>query len=138
MAFFEVKLKRIITDKKGNGKEIKETFLVENAVSFGDAESAVLSYWGCECEITAVSISKIIEVINCPSQEEKENLNVFRAILSQIFTDDSGEEKVSKYRVVLWAKDLVSAMEIVKNYIKQGYDDMSIISINKSNIVEVI
>lgn len=138
MANFEVKLERIIQDKKGNDKKVKETFLIENMTSFGDAETTVQTYWNCECDILAVSLSKVMEVLNYPTSEEKEGLKVFKAVLIQTFTDDNGEEKESKYHIVLWAKDLESAMANVKEYIKQGYGDMTIHSITKSKICEII
>lgn len=138
MANYEVKLERVIQDKKGNDKKVKETFLVENMVSFGDAETTVQTYWNCECDILAVSLSKVMEVLNYPTSEEKEELRVFRAVLIQTFTDDNGEDKESKYHILLWAKDLESAMAEVKAYITQGYGDMSIHSITKSKICEII
>lgn len=138
MANFEVKLERVIQDKKGNDKKVKETFLVENMASFGDAETTVQTYWNCECDILAVSLSKVMEVLNYPTSEEKEELRVFRAVLIQTFTDDNGEDKESKYPIVLWAKDLETAMANVKEYIKQGYGDMSLVSLQKTKIVEVI
>ncbi|MGN1155439.1 MAG: DUF4494 family protein [Agathobacter sp.] len=107
-------------------------------VSFGDAETTVQTYWNCECDILAVSLSKVMEVLNYPTSEEKEELRVFKAVLIQTFTDDNGEDKESKYHVVLWAKDLESAMDNVKEYIKQGYGDMSLVSIQRTKIVEVI
>lgn len=132
MANFEVKLERVVQDKKGNDKKVKETFLVENMVSFGDAETTVQTYWNCECDIIAVPLSKVMEVLNYPTSEEKEELRVFRAVLIQTFMDDNGDEKESKYNVILWAKDLESVMANVKEYIKQGYSDMTIHSITKS------
>lgn len=138
MAIFEVKLERVVQDKKGNDKNVKEIFLVENMASFGDAETTVQTYWNCECDILAVSLSKVMEVLNYPTSEEKEELRVFRAVLIQTFMDDNGDEKESKYNVVLWAKDLESAMSEVKAYITQGYGDMSIHSITKSKICEII
>ncbi|MGN0929865.1 MAG: DUF4494 family protein [Alphaproteobacteria bacterium] len=138
MANYEVKLEYVIQDKGGNDKKVKETFLVENMASFGNAETAVLNYWNCECDILAVSLSKVMEVLNYPTSEEKEESKIFKVVLIQTFTDDNGEEKDSKYTVALWAKDLESAMLNVKEYIKQGYGDMSIHSITKSKIREII
>jgi hypothetical protein len=43
-----------------------------------------------------------------------------------------------KYPVLLWAKSIDEAMEIVKGYIAQGLDGMSLVSITKTKIVEVI
>lgn len=138
MANYEVKFKRVIVDKKGNDKEIAETFFVENCSGFGDAETKVQTYWNCECEVVAISMSKIIETINTPTSEEKEGLHVFKAILVALFTDDDGNEKETKYPVILWAKNVEEAMTLTLDYIKQGYGDMTLTSIIKTKIKEVI
>lgn len=140
MAHYEVKSRRTIIDQKsGNDKTITEAFFIENATSFGDAETRVQTYWNCECEVIGVAISKVMEVLNYPTSEEKEELKVYRAILLATFTDDNGEAKESKYPVILWAKGIEDAMAQVKEYIKQGYgEDMVLASIVRTKIVEVI
>lgn len=140
MANFEVKIKRTVIDpKSGNDKNITETFFVENAVNFGDAETRVETYWNCECEVIGVAISKAMEVLNYPTQEEKMDMRVYRAILIATFTDDNGEPKESKYPIILWAKGVEDAMAQVKEYILHGYgEDMVLASIVRTKIVEVI
>lgn len=139
MANFETKIKRIILDKKtGNDKNITEAFFVENATTFGDAEARVMTYWNCECEVVGMAISKVMEVVNTPTQEEKMDLFVYRAVIASIYTDDDGNEKEMKYPVLLWAKSMDDAMKIVKDYMLQGLDGMSLVSLVKTKIVEVI
>lgn len=139
MANFEVKSRRTIIDKKsGNDKSVTEAFFVENATTFGDAEARVMTYWNCECEVIAVAISKVMDVVNCPTQEEKEERYVYRAVIATIYTDDDGNEKELKYPVLLWAKDFDSAMTIVNEYLAQGLEDMTLVSLQKTKIVEVI
>ena len=138
MAHFETKIKRVVRDKKGNDKEIAEVYFVENAVSFGDAETRVQTYWNCECDVVAMAISKVMDVVNCPTQEEKEERYVYRAVIATIYTDDDGNEKEMKYHVLLWAKNFDNAMTIVNEYIAQGLEDMTLVSLQKTKIVEVI
>lgn len=138
MANFEVKFKRVIVDKKGNDREIAEVFFLENRYGFGDAETQVQKYWNCECEVVAVTMSKVMEVINDATQEEKEELSVFKAILAVVFTDDDGNEKETKYPVLLWAKNVEDAMTQVLDYMKQGYGDMTLTSIIKTKIKEIL
>lgn len=139
MANFEVKSRRTIIDpKSGNDKSITEAFFIENATSFGDAETRVMTYWNCECEVVGMAISKVMEVVNCPTQEEKEDMFVFRAVIASTFTDDEGNEREMKYPVLLWGRSIDKAMEIVKGYIAQGLEDMTLVSLQKTKIVEVI
>lgn len=139
MANFEVKSRKTIIDEKtGKEKSINEIFLVENVESFGEAEKKVLEYYDCANDILGVSLSKVMEVINYPTSEEKEQLKMFRSVLVSTFIDDEGNEKQTKYPVLVWAKDVHDAMTITTNYIKQGYDDMTLVGIQKTKIVEVI
>jgi hypothetical protein len=63
---------------------------------------------------------------------------VYRAVIASVYTDDEGNEKEMKYPVLLWAKSIDDAMTAVKGYIQQGLEDMSLVSIQKTKIVEVI
>lgn len=139
MANFEVKSRRTIIDQKsGNDKSITEAFFIENCTSWADAEDKMLTYFNSENEVVAMAISKVMDVVNCPTQEEKEERYVYRAVIATIYTDDDGNEKELKYPVLLWAKDFDNAMTIVNEYISQGLEDMTLVSLQKTKIVEVI
>lgn len=135
MAHFEVKIKRVIRDKKGNDKEIAEVYFVENAVSFGDAETKIQTYWNCECEVVAVTMSRVMDIVN-PKTDEDEV--VYKAIIASIFIDDNDIEKETKYPVLVWAKSLEEATNRIIGYMKEGLSDMSLHSITKTKIVEII
>lgn len=138
MANFEVKSRRVIIDNKGNDKSITEAFFIENCVSWADAEAKMLKYYNCENDVVAMAMSKVMEVINTPTDEERLDLYVFRAILVSTFEDEDGNTKETKYPVLLWAKNVEDAMCVVSEYIKQGFDDMTLTAITKTRIVEVI
>lgn len=138
MANFEVKSRRVVVDNKGNDKSVTETFFLENCVSWANAEERMLSYFNYENEVVAMAISKVVEVVNNPCEEDKLENYVFRAILSYIFTDDNEEEKETKYPVLVWAKTVEEAMSLVSKHIEQGYGDMTIIGITKTRIVETL
>lgn len=135
MANFETKIKRVIRDKKGNDKEIAEVYFVENAVSFGDAETKIQTYWNCECEVVAVTMSRVMDIVN-PKTDEDEV--VYKAIIASIFIDDNDVEKETKYPVLVWAKSLEEATNRIIGYMKEGLSDMSLHSITKTKIVEII
>ena len=138
MAHFEVKSRRIIMDNKGNDKTITEAFFIENCTSWADAEDKMLGYFNSENEVVGMAISKVLEVVNTPTQEEKMDMFVYRAVIASIYTDDDDNEKEMKYPVLLWAKGIDDAMAIVNDYMRQGLEDMSLVSITKTKIVEVI
>ena len=138
MAHFEVKSRRVVMDNKGNDKSITEAFFIENCTSWADAEDKMLGYFNSENEVVGMAISKVIEVVNTPTQEEKMDMFVYRAVIASIYTDDDDNEKEMKYPVLLWAKGIDDAMAIVNDYMRQGLDGMSLVSITKTKIVEVI
>lgn len=138
MAHFEVKSRRVVMDNKGNDKTVTEAFFIENCTSWADAEDKMLGYFNSENEVVGMAISKVMEVVNTPTQEEKMDMFVYRAVIASIFTDDEGNEKEMKYPVLMWAKSIDDAMTTIKEYIQQGLEDMSLVSIQKTKIVEVI
>lgn len=125
-------------DNKGNDKSITEAFFIENCTSWADAEDKMLAYFNSENEVIGMAISKVLEVVNTPTQEEKMDMFIYRAVIASIYTDDDGNEKEMKYPVLLWAKNIDEAMSVVNNYLRQGLEDMSLVSITKTKIVEVI
>lgn len=138
MAHFEVKSRRVIMDNKGNDKTITEAFFVRDCVLWAEAETKMLKYYNCENDVVGMAISKVMEVVNEPTDTEKMDMFVYRAVIASIYTDDDGNEKEMKYLVLLWAKNIDEAMSVVNNYLRQGLEDMSLVSITKTKIVEVI
>lgn len=138
MAHFEVKSRRVVMGNKGNDKSITEAFFIENCTSWAEAEDKMLAYFNSENEVIGMAISKVLEVVNTPTQEEKMDMFVYRAVIASIYTDDDGNEKEMKYPVLLWAKNIEEAMSVVNDYLRQGLEDMSLVSITKTKIVEVI
>lgn len=139
MAHFEVKSRRTIIDQKsGNDKTITEAFFIENCTSWADAEDKMLAYFNSENEVVGMAISKVMDVINEPTDTEKMDMFVYRAVIASVYTDDDGNEKEMKYPVLLWAKGIDDAMATVNEYMRQGLDGMSLVSITKTKIVEVI
>lgn len=135
MAHFETKIKRIVRDKKGNDKEIAEVYFVENAVSFGDAETRIQTYWNCECDVVAVTMSRVMDIVNPRTDEEE---SIYKAIIASVFIDDNDNEKEMKYPVLVFAKSLEEATKRVIGYMDEGLGDMNLHSITKTKIVEVI
>lgn len=138
MANFEVKSRRVIMDNKGNDKSVTEAFFIEHCTSWADAEEKMLAYFNSENEVVGMAISKVMEVVNTPTQEEKMDMFVYRAVIASIYTDEDDNEKEMKYPVLMWAKSIDDAMTTIKGYIQQGLEDMTLVSLQKTKIVEVI
>lgn len=119
----EVKTKVTRIEGKKTKKETV-TFILDKEF-FSEAEYAVTKLLGEEkagksvsdYEIQSLRISPIKELATQYTGE-----NTFVVTLTDIFTDDEGNEKPLKYKVLLWAKDLSEAWERTKELSEQGYD----------------
>lgn len=130
----EVTLKRTIVDAKGCDKEIKENYLVENKAFCAEAEATMLEYWNSECEVTSVRQSKIMEFVNQRANDEQE---IYLAEVESIFVDEDGEEKATKYVVGLFSTSVEEATNMMKEYMKQGIQDMRLVSVKRTKIADL-
>lgn len=134
---YESKVSFTSFDNNGNEKVCKERYIVENAESFGDAEAQ--TYQTCDGEdnldVTDIKRSKLKEIAN-KRQDEKDV--IWFADIQDTFVDDNGEEKYNVYKVAFYSTTFDNAKAFITEYLKQGYDDMELISLKKSNFVDVI
>lgn len=126
----------IQVDDKGIDRNWKESYVLENAISFSDAEDKLLDYGEGLTEIDVVSIkrSKVKEIINTRKSGEE---MIFAAELQDVFLNEDGTEKEIKYKVLLFAKTFDEAKAIMSEYIKQGYS-MEIVGIKKTKFEDVL
>lgn len=132
--FYEGTIKVTKMDEKGNDKEVKESFIVENVELFGEVEQKLLGLYNGECEVIAIKRANIMEIVNHPSEDSK----IFKAKLISIFVDDKGKEKETSYYVLLFAKDTEQAIAIMKMYVESGLQDLGIKAIVETKFLEVI
>lgn len=133
--FFEAVSRRTIKDKNGNDKKVNEKFIVNNCELCAEVEQKVLEEYNGENDVTLVKESNLMEFVNERTDDEQ---FVFLSKLENTFVGEDGEEKVTTYSVALFAKDMEEAHDIMKNYSKQGLDDLKIVSIKKTKIVDLI
>ena len=133
--FFEAVSRRTIKDKNGNDKKVNEKFIVNNCELCAEVEQKVLEEYNGENDVTLVKESNLMEFVNERTDDEQ---FVFLSKLENTFVGEDGEEKVTTYSVALFAKDMEEAHDIMKNYSKQGMDDLKIVSIKKTKIVDLI
>lgn len=126
----------IQVDDKGINRNMKESYVLENAISFSDAEDKLLDYGDGLTAIDVASIkrSKVKEIINTRKSGEE---MIFAAELQDVFLNEDGTEKEIKYKVLLFAKTFDEAKVIMSEYIKQGYS-MEIVGIKKTKFEDVL
>lgn len=132
--YYEVTLKVTKQDNKGNDKEVKENFLVENAELWQEVENRALELYNGECDIVAMKRSSVIEVVN----EKKEDTPIFKAKLISTYVDEKGKEKEKSWVVALFAADMNEANKKMQEYIKQGMEDLTLREIKQANLLEII
>lgn len=133
--FFEAVSRRTIKDKNGNDKKVNEKFIVNNCELCAEVEQKMLEEYNGENDVTLIKESNLMEFVNERTDDEQ---FVFLSKLENTFVGEDGEEKVTTYSVALFAKDMEEAHDIMKNYSKQGLDDLKIVSIKKTKIVDLI
>lgn len=132
--YYEVTLKVTKLDNKGNDKEVKEIFLVENAELWQEVENRALALYNGEADIVAMKRSSVIEVVN----EKKEDTPIFKAKLISTYVDEKGKEKEKSWVVALFATDMNEANKKMQEYIKQGMEDLTLREIKQTNLLEII
>ena len=132
---FETSIKTTIVDKNGNDKKVNEKFIVNNCELCSEVERKLLEEYNGENDVTLIKESNLMEFVNERAADEQ---FVFLSKLENTFVGEDGEEKVTTYSVALFANDMEEAHNIMKNYSKQGLDDLKIVSIKKTKIVDLI
>lgn len=105
-------------------KRVVTTFILDREL-FSQAEYTVTELLENE-EKNGTVFDYEIQSLKCSSIKELATQytgeNTFVVTLTDVFTDDEGNEKPLKYKVLLWAKDLSEAWERTKELSEQGYD----------------
>ena len=136
---YEVQITYVTVDNKGNDKNVKNNLVVQNAISFADAEEAGYEYGQGlnlnELDVVGVRRSKIKEILNtCQHDDDL----IWQAELMDVFHDDDGNEKEIKYKTILFAQSFDSAKAFISEYMRQGYDNMSLVSLKLTKFTTVI
>lgn len=136
---YEVQITYVTVDNKGNDKNVKNNLVVQNAISFADAEEAGYEYGQGlnlnEVDVVGVKSSKVKEILNtCQHDDDL----IWQAELMDVFHDDEGNEKEIKYKTILFAQSFDSAKAFISEYMRQGYDNMALVSLKLTKFTTVI
>lgn len=130
--YYEIKLK---VDKE-TPKGVKETVeqFVTDCDLFSEAEARGFGLYKGACDVTGIVRSAVREIVN-PTVEGK---SYWRATIVDVFVEDDGTEKETKYKVLVAADDMQEATRLVNDYMRQGLETMRLDGIVKTKILEVI
>lgn len=137
--FYEIKLKVEKENSKGEMKEVIEHFITDVEL-FAEAEAKGLEqYIGLEqyngnCDVFSITRSNVVEIVN----EKEEGKPFYKATLIDIFIDDNGNEKGTKYYNLVCAKDITEANRLMQEHMRQGLNDMRLDGIVKTKIMDLI
>lgn len=132
--FYEAKLKVEKENKKGERKTVTEHFIIEGIDLFCEAEAKAMEQYNGECDVFAITRSKVREIVN-PKEEDKP---FFRAVIISVFVTDDGTEKELTYPVLVCAKDMTEANKLIKEYMSQGLNDMKLKEIKETKIIDAL
>lgn len=132
--FYEATVKITKIDEKGNDKEVKESFILQDIEFFAEAEAKLIDMYNNECDVVSIKRSNIMEIVNNPFEESK----IFKSKLISTFVDDKGKEKETSYYVLLFAKSAEQAISIMKDYVRQGLNDLEIKAIIETKFLEIL
>lgn len=134
---YEVTTTRIIIDKNGNDKQLKESYIVYEVETFAHAENVLYDYLegSTDLDVIAVKRSKLREIANQRSSDEDK---IFIADVADTFIDEeSGEEKVNIYKIALYARNYDVAYVNITEHLKQGYN-LELVSLKKTNFIDIL
>lgn len=130
---YELKLKVKQLADNGEDKEVVERYITD-VTFFSEAEAKGMELYNGECDVFAISQSKIIDIVN----KKEDDKPFFKATIIKTYTDDAGNEKEMKYIVLVCAKDITEANKLMQDYMRQGLEDMRLDAIQKTKIIDLI
>ena len=134
--FYEVSNKVTVVDKKGNDRQVVEKILVKDIILFSEAELKAIEWYNNENEVVAIKqLPKLMEFVNERTHLEEA---IYIATIESLFIDDEDKEKTTRYHVGIYALSLEQATELATEYMKGGMDDLSLVGIKKTKIIETI
>ena len=134
--FYEVSNKVTVVDKKGNDRQVVEKILVKDISLFSEAELKAIEWYNNENEVVAIKqLPKLMEFVNERTHLEEA---IYIATIESLFIDDEDKEKTTRYYVGIYALSLEQATELATEYMKGGMDDLSLVGIKKTKIIETI
>lgn len=133
---YEATLTCITVDKNGNDKVDKSMYVIDGCEVFAEVENMLYERFAGENSIDVVAIkrSKIKEIAN---ERKYDDEKVYLSEVEDVYTDDNGEEKSLRYKILFYAKDFDGAKAFISEFIKQGFN-MNLVSLKLTKFDDVI
>lgn len=138
--WYEVKVKSESIAEDGLLKTKTENYLVD-ADSFAEAEQRVIESeyapYNSPYEVKACAIRKYQDIVRFSPKEAEANF--FKCKVSLTMLDEkSGKEKLSTINILIQSLDFVNAVIGLRDYLKKGFTDFVIESVQRTKIVKLI
>ena len=135
---YEGTILHVDIDNNGNKKNIKQQYVIDEAIGFGNAEEILYEkmqgFGFSDIDVIAIKRSKIKEIAN--KRTNKDDL-LWMAEMQDVFHDDEGNEKYIKYKVMFYSETYEKANAFITEYAKQGYD-LSLVSLKLTKFIDVL
>lgn len=134
--FYEVTSRNNIVTEQGEEKTVTQKFIVENAELCAEAENRMLEEYNGASECVCIRQSPIKEFVN---ERTSEDQDIYLATLEAVYLEEkSGKEKTTRYVVALFHTSTESATTAIRNYLKAGIEDLRLVAIKKTKIVDLL
>ena len=133
---YEATLTYITVDKNGNDKVDKSMYVIDGCEVFAEVENMLYERFAGEnsLDVVAIKRSKIKEIAN---ERKYDDEKVYLSEVEDVYTDDNGEEKSLRYKILFYAKDFDGAKAFISEFIKQGFN-MNLVSLKLTKFDDVI
>lgn len=133
---YEATITYVTVDKNGNDKQDKSMYVIEGCEVFAEVENMLYERFSGEnsLDVVAIKRSKIKEIANTRKYEDEK---VYLSEVEDVYTDDNGEEKSLRYKILFYAKDFDSAKAFISEFIKQGFN-MTLVGLKQTKFGDVI
>lgn len=124
-------------DETGKSVNCKESYVLEDKLSFAEVENFLLNYFGSfeNVDVVAVKRSNVKEIVN---QKVSEQDKIYKATVCDIFlNEDTGKEKELRYDILLFALNIEKAHAFISAYLSQGYN-MVLKSLKETKYVDTL
>lgn len=133
---YEATITYLTRDKNGNDKQMKTSYIIDEVETFAQVEELLYDKFQglTDIDVVAIKRSNINEIIK-PKTTDGES--VWIADIVQNFTDENDVEKEMRYKFAFFSMYPDTAFQYVKEYLKQGYDDMELVGLKKTRFQDI-
>lgn len=134
---YKFQIQYVAVDESGNDKQMKENYVTEQFNMFSEVENFALEYFSAFTDIDVVEIKRDARIKEIANSRSNGDDMIWEAVVQETFLIEDKEKK-SKYRMLLFAPSFDSAKAFITEYMKQGYNDMKLVSLKLTKYIDVL